>query len=132
MASNTSNRPTVDGHDAIHQSGTASGVNMHVNGGSHTSAKVSLEEQSDSLKNLATILKPDKIEPIAVIGLSLRFPQDATSPQNFWKMLLEKRSAMSDVPSNRFNVEAFHEPGEHKPGAVSRLCTTRKLSSQCY
>lgn len=120
----------MDGHEVIHEAGTPPNVQMHVNGGLHKSPPMSPEEHCDSLKNLTTSSEPDKIEPIAIIGLSLRFPQDATSPQEFWNMLVEKRSAMSDVPTDRFNVKAFYEPGEHKPGAVSRLCSIRKLSSQ--
>jgi hypothetical protein len=32
----------------------------------------------------------DIVEPIAVVGLSLKFPDDATTPEAFWKLLLEK------------------------------------------
>ncbi|KAJ6096143.1 reducing type I polyketide synthase [Penicillium sp. IBT 16267x] len=47
------------------------------------------------------------LESIAVVGLSLKFPGDATSPEAFWKMIVEKRCAMTDVPADRFNVDAF-------------------------
>jgi hypothetical protein len=50
----------------------------------------------------------DSVTPIAVVGLSLKFPQEATSPESFWKMLMEKRCAMTEVPSDRFNIDAFH------------------------
>jgi acyl transferase domain-containing protein len=48
-------------------------------------------------------------EPIAVIGFSLKFPQDADSPQSFWDMLYEGRCASSDFPLERLNVEAHHD-----------------------
>ncbi|KAL2871600.1 type I polyketide synthase [Aspergillus lucknowensis] len=48
------------------------------------------------------------LEPIAVIGLSLKFPQDATSPAAFWQMLMEKRCATTEVPADRYNIDAFH------------------------
>lgn len=35
----------------------------------------------------------DKLEPIAIIGMSAKFPQDATTPASFWKMICEGRSA---------------------------------------
>jgi len=61
----------------------------------------------------------DKLEPIAVIGLALRFPQDATSPQAFWDMLLEGRSAMTEVPKDRWNIDAFYHPNPDRHDSVS-------------
>lgn len=85
----------------------------HVNGDSHTR-----EELRNRWVTAVSDSEPDKLEPIAIVGISLRLPQAATSPQAFWKMLMEKRSAMTDIPSDRFNVNAFHEPGERKKGVV--------------
>lgn len=60
----------------------------------------------------------DKIMPIAVVGLALRFPQDATSPEKFWQMMVEGRSARAEVPKDRFNIDAFHRAGESRTGSV--------------
>ncbi|KAK7744554.1 Type I Iterative PKS [Cytospora paraplurivora] len=53
---------------------------------------------------------PSTGEPIAVCGLSLKFPQDASSEKGFWAMLLGKRNAMTDYPPDRLNVDAFYHP----------------------
>ncbi|KNG88668.1 polyketide synthase [Aspergillus nomiae NRRL 13137] len=45
--------------------------------------------------------------PIAVIGFSLKFPGDANSSEAFWRMLEEKRCAMTEWPVDRVNLEAF-------------------------
>lgn len=45
------------------------------------------------------------IEALAIIGLSVKFPQDATTPEAFWEMLREGRSAASRVPADLFNVD---------------------------
>lgn len=64
----------------------------------------------------ATHLTPDQdedkdlIEPIAICGLSFKFAQDATSTEAFWKMLVEKRSAMTDYPNDRLNIAGFFDP----------------------
>ena len=60
----------------------------------------------------------DRLEPIAIIGLSCRFPGDASSPEAFWKLLVEGRSAMTDVPSDRYNLESFYDSSNNRPGMV--------------
>ncbi|KAF2183646.1 hypothetical protein K469DRAFT_710445 [Zopfia rhizophila CBS 207.26] len=62
--------------------------------------------------------KEGAIEPIAVIGLALKFPQDATSAESFWKLLLEKRSTVIDVPAERWNADAFYKPDGNKSGTT--------------
>jgi hypothetical protein len=58
-------------------------------------------------------------EAIAIIGFALKFPQDVTSEESLWKLLLERRSTMTEVPSNRWNVDGFYKPqGHHQPGTV--------------
>ena len=55
-------------------------------------------------------LENDKLEPIAVIGYSCRFPQDAYNPQKFWELLSNARCTSTPVPKDRFNVESFYHP----------------------
>jgi amino acid adenylation domain-containing protein/thioester reductase-like protein len=54
-------------------------------------------------------------EPIAIIGLGCRFPQ-ANSPQAFWELLRNGVDAITEVPSDRWDVDKFHstEPGAGK------------------
>lgn len=61
----------------------------------------------------------NQTEPIAVIGLSLEFPQEATSPEAFWQMLVEARSGRTEMPKDRFNLEAFHHPDAGRQDNVS-------------
>lgn len=60
----------------------------------------------------------DKLEPIAIIGLSLKFPQDATSPDSFWKMLMEGRCASGEVPEDRWNLASFYHPDAERKDTV--------------
>lgn len=48
--------------------------------------------------------------PIAVVGLSCRFPGGANDPEKLWSMLSEGRDGWSEVPSDRFNFNSFHHP----------------------
>jgi hypothetical protein len=78
------------------------------------------EEIESNLANAARVDKQekDKLEPVAVIGLSLKFPQDATSPEAFWQMLLDGRSALSDIPEDRFNADHFYHHDPTRTGTV--------------
>lgn len=60
----------------------------------------------------------NKLEPIAVVGMAIKFPQDATSPAAFWQMLVKGRSALSTVPRERYNLDAFYHPDGTRPGVV--------------
>jgi hypothetical protein len=73
-------------------------------------------EQTHEIPKAATI--HEGIELIAVIGMSLRFPQDAISPESFWNKLMESKSAQTKVPNERYNVDAFYRSGNLKTGMV--------------
>lgn len=55
---------------------------------------------------------------IAIIGMSVRFPGGARSPDALWKMISEARSAWSEVSSDRFNLDGFYHPDADRNGAV--------------
>ncbi|KAF2865597.1 hypothetical protein BDV95DRAFT_652025 [Massariosphaeria phaeospora] len=44
--------------------------------------------------------------------MAVKFPGNAVDTEQFWNMLLEKRSALSKVPKERYNVDAFDVPSE--------------------
>ena len=50
---------------------------------------------------------------IAIIGIGCRFPGGINHPDALWKLLVEGREAVSDVPPDRWNVDRFYdaEPG---------------------
>ncbi|KAH6656537.1 hypothetical protein BKA67DRAFT_531802 [Truncatella angustata] len=64
------------------------------------------------------VAPPDKIEPIAVVGLGCRFPGDATSPQALWDMLLRGDSAWSEFPENRVRISAYFHPSASRQGGI--------------
>lgn len=63
------------------------------------------------------------MEPIAVVGVGLRFPHDAVTPEAFWDFLLKSRCASSDWPSDRVNIAAFNTSARQEPSSVSISCT---------
>ena len=60
-------------------------------------------------------------EPIAVIGMGCRFPGDIHGPDEFWDFLVEGRSAVGEVPPDRW---AWSDDGSPE-GAAALAGTTR-------
>ncbi|KAE8406292.1 hypothetical protein BDV37DRAFT_292236 [Aspergillus pseudonomiae] len=48
------------------------------------------------------------LEPLAITGISLKFPGDAVSAESFWKLITEGRLTMRDYPPDRSNIDAFY------------------------
>ncbi|KAI1820011.1 BcPKS1, polyketide synthase [Xylaria intraflava] len=48
------------------------------------------------------------LEPLAIVGFSLRFPQDADTPEGFWRVLEHRQSLMTEWPEDRMKLDAFY------------------------
>ena len=53
---------------------------------------------------------------IAIIGIGCRFPGGINDPEALWKLLVEGREAVGDVPADRWNVERFYDAEGAIPG----------------
>ena len=62
------------------------------------------------------------LEPIAIVGYALEFPQDATSAEAFWNVMIEGVSTSTEIPPDRWSHEGFYHPDPNKVGAVSLSC----------
>jgi acyl transferase domain-containing protein len=60
----------------------------------------------------------DAIEPIAIVGISCRFPGQVSSPDQFWDMLVHGRSGHCEVPTDRFHADTWRHPDHDRKGAV--------------
>ncbi|KAL2757771.1 hypothetical protein ACRALDRAFT_1047756 [Sodiomyces alcalophilus JCM 7366] len=56
---------------------------------------------------------------IAVVGMSCRFPGDATSPEKLWQMIMARKTAWSKFPEDRMNIDGFYHPDGHRQGSIS-------------
>ena len=52
-------------------------------------------------------LEQRAVEPIAVTGIGCRFPGGANDPDSFWRLLIEGRDAISEVPPERWDIDAL-------------------------
>jgi acyl transferase domain-containing protein/NADPH:quinone reductase-like Zn-dependent oxidoreductase/SAM-dependent methyltransferase/acyl carrier protein len=59
---------------------------------------------------------------IAIIGIGCRFPGGVNDAESFWKLLLERKDAVSEVPADRWNVERYYDP---EPGIAGKTFAKR-------
>ncbi|NEO44417.1 MAG: SDR family NAD(P)-dependent oxidoreductase, partial [Moorea sp. SIO4A3] len=57
-------------------------------------------------------------EPIAIIGMSCRFPGGASDPEKFWQLLQGGISAREEIPAQRWKIEAYYDPDPDAPGKM--------------
>lgn len=74
-----------------------------------------LQAKLDALENA-------KNEPIAIVGMSCRFPGDATSPEAFWNLLEQKTDAITEVPEDRWSIDDYYNSDPNIPGKMISRC----------
>ncbi len=62
--------------------------------------------------------KPEAVEPIAIVGMACRLP-GAPDLEAFWQLLTEGRSAITEVPPDRWDVDEFYDPRPDVPGKIN-------------
>lgn len=58
------------------------------------------------------------MEPIAIVGMAFKLPQDTGDETNFWKVLETRRNLMSEWPASRGTVDSFYDGGSKKPNTL--------------
>ncbi|QSJ15493.1 type I polyketide synthase [Nostoc sp. UHCC 0702] len=63
-------------------------------------------------------VEQDKTEPIAITGLSCRFPGSANNPQAFWQLLQNGVDAVTQVPPERWDIDTYYDSDPDAPGKM--------------
>ncbi|KAF2643547.1 putative polyketide synthase [Massarina eburnea CBS 473.64] len=77
----------------------------------------SVSEYSDSEHHDVNAEEPS-VEPIAIIGLSLKLPGDADNVDTFWDIMMEARSTASTFPKERINHPAYYNTDPAVMGSI--------------
>src|SRR6476646_5079616 len=89
----------------------------HENAESMSPAKRALYELR-TLRSRVEQLERAANEPIAVVGLGLRFPGGAVDPDSFWRLLVDGVDAVTPIPASRWDLERFHADDPETPGTM--------------
>jgi phthiocerol/phenolphthiocerol synthesis type-I polyketide synthase D len=78
------------------------------------------EVMARELIRAGTVFPVDQVaEPVAVVGIGCRLPGDVVGPESFWRLLVNGVDAISEVPADRWDAEAFYDPDPLAPGRMT-------------
>jgi acyl transferase domain-containing protein len=77
-------------------------------------ALVEIKEMRAKLEGM----ERSRTEPIAIIGMGCRFPGGADTPQAFWQLLRDGVDAITQVPPDRWDADAYYDPDPDAPGKM--------------
>jgi len=80
---------------------------------------LALEERVAAVQSPAAEA-PASSEPIAIVGIGCRYPGGVTDPASFWALQRDGRSAIREVPPERWSVDALYDPN---PDARGKMAT---------
>lgn len=59
-----------------------------------------------------------RTEPIAIISMGCRFPGGVNSPEQFWDLLHQGIDAITEVPKERWDIDAFYDSDPEASGKM--------------
>ncbi|NEQ43492.1 MAG: type I polyketide synthase [Leptolyngbya sp. SIOISBB] len=83
-----------------------------------SSAKRLLLAVKDARSKLEAVERA-KREPIAIVGMGCRLPGGVKTPQEYWDLLANQSDAITEVPGDRWNIDAYYDPDPEVPDKMS-------------
>jgi acyl transferase domain-containing protein len=73
----------------------------------------------DQLQRELAAARRERTEPIAVVGLGCRFPGGVVDADSYWHLLEDGVDAITEIPADRWDVDAFYQAEAGHPGKMS-------------
>ena len=89
--------------------------------GAHNAGRSTIKQALGAIERLQTRLdaaEAARTEPIAIIGLSCRFPGHVTTPAAFWQLLTDGVDAVTEIPTSRWDIQHYYDPDPDAPGKM--------------
>ena len=64
-------------------------------------------------------LERRRSDPIAIVGMGLRLPGGARDADSLWRVLADGVDTISEIPRDRWNIDAYYDPDPDKPGKMN-------------
>ncbi len=71
------------------------------------------------LKGRLDSVERARVEPIAIIGMGCRFPGGANTPDQFWDLLAGGVDAITETPTDRWDMDTFYDPDAEAAGKIT-------------
>src|SRR5687767_3454592 len=59
-----------------------------------------------------------RADAVAIVGLGCRVPGGANDPDAFWRLLRDGIDAITEIPADRWDVDATYSPDPDAPGKM--------------
>lgn len=70
------------------------------------------------LKQKLSEMQSADTEPIAIIGMGCHFPGNCNHPEEFWRFLKSGTDGIREIPSDRWDVDAYYSPVHGQTGKM--------------
>src|ERR1700733_14668147 len=64
-------------------------------------------------------LEQQRTDPIAIVGIGCHLPGAEGGPEDFWQLLKQGRSAISEAPGDRWDNARYYDPNIDSPGRMA-------------
>jgi acyl transferase domain-containing protein len=77
---------------------------------------------SQSLNQRPSVFQRSEAQPIAIVGIGCRYPGGIVDVETFWRVLEEGVDAVTEVPRERWDIDALYDPDPTAPGKMTTRC----------